>query len=58
MDGHNIRIRIAISVEQKNYTGGLRLEQEFAIGARDFLEMAKVLGQFDDLAKKIESQNK
>lgn len=57
MDGQNLRVRIEISVEQKNYNGGLRLMQEFTLGARDFLEMAKILGQFDELAKKISSQN-
>lgn len=58
MDESNLKVRIEISVEQENYSGGLRLAQQFTLSARDFLEMAKILGQFDDLAKKISAEDK
>lgn len=41
------------SGQEKGISGDLRLDQEFTICSLNFLEVCRVLSQFDELAKKI-----
>ena len=57
-----MKLRISISIEPEydpqrrmteNVTGDLSLQEEFQLGALNFLEVCRILGQFDDLAKRV-----
>jgi hypothetical protein len=52
-----LNLRISVNVSQSNYgSGGLHLQEEIEIAEADFVEMAKILGQFHDLAEKIKRE--
>ena len=54
-----LNLRIEVNVSQSSYgSGGLHLREEIEIPEADFLEMAKILGQFHDLAEKIKRERK
>jgi hypothetical protein len=58
-----MRLRIQVSIEQDQYTpgkqpdysvsGNLQLHEDFEVGNLQFLEVCRILGQFDELAKKV-----
>jgi hypothetical protein len=50
-----IRMSINISLSQDN-CGSIRVEENLELPAMDFLELAKVMGQFHDLAHAIRNQ--
>jgi hypothetical protein len=52
----NISVRV-MQRDQHGYSGGgaLTVEHRFEVGASDFMEVAKILGQFHDLAEAIKS---
>ena len=57
MDQERIAININISIRQPYMGGsGLQLSDSFEISSRSFIEMAKILGQFEDLAKTIKQE--
>ncbi len=57
--GTMLNLRIEVNVSQSEYgSGGLHLREEIDIREGDFLEMAKILGQFHDLAEKIKRERK
>lgn len=50
----DIEVSINIEVRQPlQYSGGLRLSDTFKIKSRGFLDIAKILSQFDELARKL-----
>ena len=51
-----IQMNVNISLYQPGYGGTLRIEEQVELPAADFLELAKILGQFHDLAKKIKAE--
>lgn len=51
-----LMVRINIQINQRNYGGALNISEEFVIEQTDFTEMCKILGQFNDLAKKIRTE--
>ncbi len=54
-----LNLRIEVNLVQSEYgSGGLHLREEIEIAQADFLEMAKILGQFHDLAEKIKRERK
>ena len=52
-----MKLRISISIEpeygKENVQGNLQLNEQFEVGSLDFLEVCRILGQFDELAKKV-----
>ena len=57
--GKMLNLRIEVNVSQSEYSsGGLHLREDLHIHEMDFLEMAKILGQFHDLAEKIKRERK
>jgi hypothetical protein len=55
-----VKLRISISVEpdydpskRENVSGNLQLQEQFEVGSLDFLEVCRILGQFDELAKRL-----
>jgi hypothetical protein len=55
--GNVLRLRIEVNIEQSDYgRGGLHLRQEMSVDDLDFLEMAKVLGQFQELAERVNKE--
>lgn len=56
MTENTFRVNMRIYVEQRN-SGGLQVEQSFSVTASDFLDLCKILAQFQDLAKKIEQES-
>lgn len=55
--GTMLNLRIEVNVSNANYGGGgLHLREEIEMEDTDFLEMAKILGQFHDLAEKIKRE--
>lgn len=51
-------LQISARIEQRgDGYGGLRIEENIEIKASDFIEMAKILGQFHDLAQKVKNEN-
>ncbi len=50
-------IRIEVRIEQEPRFGqALRLDQEFQIPAASFLELAQILGRFEELAQRIRNE--
>lgn len=52
-------LRISLQVTDKEgryYNQPLEMQQSLDLGMMDFLEMAKILGQFYDLANQIKQQ--
>ena len=41
--------------DRTSYNGGLRVENTFAISA-DFMDVARILGQFADLADRVKAE--
>jgi hypothetical protein len=41
----------------QSYQGNIGLSEQFTIPAANFTELAEILGQFHNLAKKIEAEN-
>ena len=56
MNGPKLQMHISINIRQEGDYNGLRLEDEFQLKCRDFLEMAKVLSQFNDLVTRIKQE--
>ena len=49
-----LRITAEIVPQRSDYgSGTLRVYQEISIPAKEFLELCRILGEFDELAKKI-----
>jgi hypothetical protein len=52
-----ITMHISIRIQQQYPTSGyLVLENQLELDAQDFLEMSKILGQFQDLATRIKNE--
>ena len=56
-----MKLRINISIEpdystRENVSGNFQLNESFDIGSLDFLEVCHVLGQFDELAKRLKKK--
>ena len=51
MDQQKLEVNIQISIRQSCMGGqGLQISESFSINSRSFIEIAKILGQFHDLA--------
>jgi hypothetical protein len=51
-----LELTIQISVRQPHYSGGaIELRDSFQIPAADFMQLCKILAQFDELSKKIKA---
>jgi hypothetical protein len=54
-----MKLRVNIPIEQDyqkpdpNVSGNFSLNEEFNIGTVDFLQVCTILGQFNDLAKRL-----
>jgi len=48
-----MNVRIDVTVTRPNSTGYLNVSETFEITSVEFTEMAKILGQFHDLAAKV-----
>ena len=58
MNEDKLEIQIQIYVRQsKGSYGQIELSQRFTISDRNFLEICKILGQFEELADKIKKRN-
>lgn len=53
---NNFRVTVRIYVQQGNSGNGLNVEQNFEVAVTDFLDLCRVLAQFQELAKKIERE--
>jgi hypothetical protein len=52
-----LAIRIQVSIQPQDYSsGGVNLTEEFKVSQVEFMEVCKILGQFHDLAVKIERE--
>jgi hypothetical protein len=52
-----ISMNISIRIQQQYPTAGyMVLENSLQLNAQDFIEMAKILGQFNDLATRIDNE--
>jgi hypothetical protein len=47
---------IRIQIQETSQGGGLNIEESYPLESNDFLSIAKILGQFHDLATAIKSQ--
>lgn len=57
MSRNPISLNISIRIQQQYPTSGyMVLENQLQLNAQDFLEMAKILGQFNDLATRVENE--
>lgn len=51
------KMQLSITVSLRSDFGDrLEVREDFEMGQIDFLEMAKILGQFHDLAQKLKSK--
>lgn len=60
MEETNFVIEIDIRIQQlwyQSHQGNIQLRENIRIPAADFLALAQILGQFHDLAKRIEAGN-
>ena len=58
-EGSNFEVTVDINISQywyNNRQGGMQLRENFRIPAANFSELAKILGEFHDLARRIESE--
>jgi hypothetical protein len=51
----DVSVRIAIKQSDLGTLGQIELSESFQIDCRDFIGMCKILGQFEELAKKIKA---
>lgn len=52
-----LTLRVQVSIQPQDYsTGGINLLEEFKVSQVEFMEVCKILGQFHDLATKIERE--
>lgn len=52
-----LSLRISIEIHQEYpASGNLRISDEFNIKEMDFMEMCKIIGQFEDLATKVKKE--
>jgi len=56
MDQPRYRMYIRIQIQETSQGGGLNIEESYPLESNDFLSIAKILGQFHDLATAIKSQ--
>ncbi len=53
-DRARYRLMVRATITDQQYGGqGLTIEETVDIAAEDFLELAKILGQFHDLAQRL-----
>ena len=51
-------VDISVSIRDVSYAGGsLRIEENVTIPAGDFFSLAKILGQFHEVAQALKSEN-
>lgn len=51
------KLSIRISIRPSDYSGsGLEIHEEVELAVEGFMEMCKVLGKFDELAKQIKKE--
>ena len=55
--GYNLIIRVEVQSENPMH-GRLTLVDEFRVSATDFMEMCRILGQFDDLAARVRADKR
>jgi hypothetical protein len=53
---NDMTVRIDVRIFQANTGGALNVSEEFVIEPTEFTEICKILGQFDDLAKRIRQE--
>lgn len=54
---YTLRLNVSIMDAGLGMGGGhLQINEEFAIEARNFIEICKLLGRFDDLAQQIRKE--
>jgi len=51
-----LNLRIEVNISQDYGQGNLHLREEIQIAEVDFLEMAKILGQFNELADRVRKE--
>lgn len=59
-EGTNFVVEIEVRIQQlwyQSYQGNIVLRENIRIPASSFVELAKILGQFHDLAKAIENES-
>lgn len=54
-----VEVRVGIRpTDGSGYGNGLSIDQQITVEAEDFMHVAKVLGQFHDLANEIKERGK
>ncbi len=53
-----VTIRVHVQPEDSYGGSGLEVNQDIVVRADDFLSLCKILAQFQELAKKVEIENK
>ncbi len=47
------RLTVRATITDQHFGGGLTVEETVDVRAEDFLELARILGQFHDLAQRL-----
>ncbi len=56
-DQNKMRLSIRVSIRSEQGMGHLEVSEELLLDARNFMDMCRVLGQFQELAEKIRGGN-
>jgi len=54
--GDEMQVTVRVDIYQPQGGGSINVNESFEVNDCDFIEMAKILGQFHELAKRIKSE--